>query len=318
MDFNRDEFSLPNFKTVEVPIDLAPAPGLFSEAQFDIDDLQYDYDALVDRVVITENTLLYNTAIPADPGAGTSILPSLQVRWWKDKEYPYGDFLPLIALDDRRPRLCEVDAPPVGNGFGQLVWEPKGPVPLRVKYQDSVVVDWENPNVAQAPGFPAGVIHFAVQGYLANTKRPYALYVPIGCTLGAIAPAALVADQTAPANASRNMTGQDLIVRRMVTVIDSAHYPTLAVDPRIWRQLRIMPRLSGKELERFAPYRERAPLVAFGDSVQVNNHAITIEFYEPIPIDRLASVKFEIRNFNVVTGTQLIATFCGWRRPPKD
>lgn len=313
-EFNRSEFTIPDFKMVEVAVPAAPAPGQFSQVEFDDEALGYDYDAFVDRVIFTEDTLI--TENP-DPGPGTSLLPYIDVRWWKDKEFPYGNYLPLISLDDRRARLCEVDAPAVGAGFGQLVWEPKGPEPLRVRYKDSLVVDWENPSVAVAPGFPAGIAGFSAQGYLEDSRRPYVLYVPIGYTLGAIAPAALVADQTPPNEASRNMTGQDLIVKRFVTTIDAGRYPTLALDARIWRHLRMMPRLSGRQDERWAPQRERAPLVAFGQDVQVNNHAITIEFYEPIPVDRLGSIKWEIRNYFVPNGTQMIATFCGWKRPQR-
>ncbi len=311
-EFNREEFTHPDFKTVEVAI---PAAGAnpFSQVEFDGEALEYDYDVFVDRVIFTEDTLI--TENP-DPGAGTSLLPFIDVRWWKDKEFPYGNYLPLISLDDRRARSCEVDAPGVGAGFGQLVWEPKGPKPLRVAYKDSLVVDWENPNVAVAPAFAAGIVGFSAQGYLSETRRPFALYVPINVLASGVGAAPLVADQTAPADASRNMTGQDLIIKRFVTTIDAGRYPQLAVDPRIWRHLRMMPRLSGKQNERWAPHRERSPLVVFGQDVQVNNHAITIEFYEPIPLERLASIKWELRNYFAANGTQIIATFCGWRRPP--
>ena len=94
-------------------------------------------------------------------------------------------------------------------------------------------------------------------------------------------------------------------------------YEELAADARLWRHIRIMPRFAGKESSRLAPYHERAPLVAFGDDVTVNNHSVTLPFQPWLPLDIRGSLVFEFRNYAPI-GTQIIATFCGWTKPQRD
>ncbi len=310
-NFNPADFTLPDFHTVEIPIAARPgAPGTYSPAEFDKEDLELDHDMLLDRIVLTE---MERQAVVPDTGA--SILPLIRMRWWEDKQRAYGDFIPLVSVDDRRPDLSIVDAPVAGGaGYGQLVFEPKGTKELIVKDRDGIVVDWENPSVpAGGVAFPAGQVDVAVSGVLKDDQRPYTLYIPVPFLIGAVAPAGLVAGSTSPGQTSRNLTGQTLVVKRVTIGINSVDYPALAVDPRIWRHLRMMLRLSGKETDRWAPKTERAPLIAFGDKVTVNNHAINIPF-DRKPLRFKSSIQFEFRNYSIVP-TVIIGTFVGWKRP---
>jgi hypothetical protein len=312
--FNPSEFTLPDFHTVEIPIAARPGgAGTYSPAEFSREDLEMDHDILVERIVITEMERQNHVA-----DTGASVLPLIRMRWWEDKERAYGDFLPLVAIDERRPDLSVVDAAVgAGAGYGQLVYEPKGPKELIVKDRDGIVVDWENPSVpVGGVAFPAGQVDVAVSGVLSKDDRPHSLYVPVPYLIGAVAPAGLVAGSTSPGQTSRNLTGQDLIVKRVVMAINHVDYPALGTDPRIWRHLRMMLRLSGKESDRWAPYSERAPLVAFGDRVTVNNHSVTLPFAPKKLIRRLSSIQFEFRNYSTIP-TMMIATFCGLKKQPK-
>ena len=312
MQYDPKEFTLPDFKVVEIPIVVAPALGQFSTAEFPVEDLEYDYPALIESVVFTEDTLI--TENP-DPGAGTSLLPFLSMRWWQDKDRAYGDHIPLIALDDRRMKLSVVDAPAAGAGYGQLVWEPKGPEDLVVRHQEALTIDWENPSVAVGPAFPAGTLNLTAHGYLRESGRPYALNVPVNFLVGAILPLPPIANTTNPTLAGRNMTGEEFVVKRITISVNSFRYPNLAADARIFRHLRLMPRLSGADKSRMSAYSQRAPLIAFGDLVTVNNHGVAMDFPNKLPIDTRGVIHFEFRNFNPNNGTQIIGIFRGWRRP---
>jgi hypothetical protein len=317
--YNPSEFVLPDFHTVVVPIAARPgAPGTYSTAQFVTDDLELEHDMVLERIVLTE---MERQAVVPDTGA--SILPLIRMRWWESLDQrSYGDFLPLTALDERRPDLSEVDIPAAGAGYAEVVYEPRGPVPLMVKNRHAFVVDWENPTVpAGGVAFPAGQIDVSLHGELADSHRPYAMYLPVAYLIGAVAPAGRVAGTTQPGNASRNDTGQDFIVKRVVIGINTLDYPAMLVDPRIWRHLRVMIRLAGADTERWAPYDERAPIVAFGDRVTVNNHSVTIPFGRLMEgtgkfVAAETSLQHEFRNYSLIA-TQIIGTFCGWKRQPK-
>lgn len=313
-DFNPAEFNLPDFHTVVCHLPARPGgAGTYSPGNFNVEDLELEHETLLDRIVLTE---MQRQEVVPDTGA--SILPLIRMRWWEDKDRAYGDFIPLTSVDERRPDLSLVDvlgAP--WTGYGQLVYEPDTPEPLIVKHLDGIVVDWENPTVpAGGVAFPAGQVDVSVSGILKEDQRPYTLYVPVPYLIGAVAPAGLIAGSTAPGQTSRNRTGQGLIVKRVVIAINDGDYPALAADPRIWRHLRMMLRLSGKETDRWAKYSERAPLIAFGDRVTVNNHGVTIGFKPKKHMRRRSSIQFEFRNYSTIA-TTMIGTFCGLKKKPK-
>lgn len=313
-EFNPAEFTLPDFHTVVCHLPARPGGvGTYSPGQFNVEDLELQHEVLLERIVLTE---MQRQEVVPDTGA--SILPQIRMRWWEDKDRAYGDFIPIVAVDERRPDLSLVDV--VGapwNGYGQLVYEPDTPEPMVIKDRDGIVVDWENPTVpAGGVAFPAGQVDVSVSGILSEDRRPYTLYAPVPYLIGAVAPAGLVAGSVAPGGTSRNRTGQSLIVKRVVIAINDVDYPALAVDARIWRHLRLMLRLSGRETDRWAVERNRAPLIAFGQRQTVNNHGITLPFSPKKHMGVRSTIQFEFRNFSTIA-TTMIGTFCGLKKPKK-
>lgn len=307
--YDPQTFSEPYVKTVEIPILAAPAPGQYSVAEFRGEDLEFDVDAYVERVTITEDHW-----ITQNPGvANLSILPLIFARWWMSQgQQAYGEFVPLPAMDNRRPAISPVQVVGVGGtSYQQIEMEMRGPRMLGP--QEAIFFEWSNPSVAGAVAMPAGQIHAAFHGHLLESGRPYHLFIPINVAASGVAGGALVADQTSPTNAGRNRSGETFIIARKTLTFNSTSYPASATDANLFRHIRLMP-VFGKN-RRWAKYGDRAPVVAFGDLLTVPQQSVDMNFRgHEIPINEDGGIQFEFRNY-ATSGTQLIATFWSWRKP---
>lgn len=310
--YNPQVYSEPMIKTVGCAIAVAPAPGQYSVAEFNAEDLEFDEEAYVERIVLTEDTLI--TGAP-DPGASWSVLPLIRGRWWMAQGMQaYGEFVPLPAMDTRRPAISPIQAVGGGAGYQQIEMEMRGPRILNP--EEAIFIEWENPSVAGAAAFPAGQIHAAFHGTLLGPNWPFHLFVPINVTASGVVSGPLVANATSPTNAGRNNSGYPFQIDRMTLSINSVDYPVLATDARIWRHLRI--HLVLGEGRRMARYGDRAPLVAYGDLLNVPQQSVDMNFRgRELPLNKRGAIKFEFRNYDVsaADGTQLLCTFWAWRKP---
>lgn len=306
----RPDFTDPWIRTAEVPL----LGGTDGEIQ--PNDLEMATPFLVERIVITENTLQDNVI---DPGVNWDAMGWINGRWWvRGSQERVGPRMPICLFNTAHPVPDDHNVLQYlpGNPDLSLDWifrDFERPV---IPVNGSIYGTWENPSVLGVGGVLPVRMQLGVWGVGARSGKPtwLQLQVQFAQSFGGGAPGPT--GPSAGAAESTNRMEEEILVRGVsLNLIARQNVPWIggAWDERILSHLKFRLRIepSGQSL---TPDGNLAPLVAYGQSRRnIHRTKMVCLRDNPILLRERDSIGFEFGNTdpNVQQTTRMLVSLVG-------
>jgi hypothetical protein len=306
----RPDFTDPWIRTADVSL------AALTDDEIDPSDLEMATPFLVERIVITEDTLQDNAV---DPGVNWNALGWLNGRWWvRGCQDRVGPRMPLGVFDTSHPQVNDHYQPLYlpGNPSLGLDWVFRDFERPVIPVNGSIYGTWENPAVARIGGLLGVKMVVGVWGVGKRSGKPTWLQLnvafaqsPGGGAPGPTGPASGAAEST-------NRLEEEILVRGVnLHLIAQQNVAFIGAnwDERIFSHLRFRLRIepSGQSL---TPDGNLAPLVAYGQTRQGLHRTRTICLRDnPVLLSERDSIGFEFGNTDPVVGriTRAIVSLVG-------